>query len=134
MRKALVVEDFKLISEIWKTVLLEMGFERVEVIDNSDDVEDYLINFDPEIILMDINLPGDLNGIELSESIIKKNKDRKILILTIHTEPTYIQRAMEIGASGFITKNSSIPELKKAIAEILAGNTYVCEEVGGKWS
>ena len=133
MRKALVVEDFKLISEIWKTVLLEMGFERVEIIDNSDDVEDYLINFDPEIILMDINLPGDLNGIELSESIIKKNKDRKILILTIHTEPTYIQRAMEIGASGFITKNSSIPELKKAISEILAGNTYICEEVAGKW-
>jgi DNA-binding NarL/FixJ family response regulator len=40
---------------------------------------------------------------------------------------------MEIGASGFITKNSSIPELKKAIAEILAGNTYICEEVVGKW-
>jgi DNA-binding NarL/FixJ family response regulator len=133
MRKALVVEDFKLISEIWKTVLLEMGFERVEVINNSDDVEDYLLNFDPEIILMDINLPGVLNGIELSESIIKKDKHRKILILTIHTEPTYIQRAMEIGASGFITKNSSIPELKKAIAEILAGNTYICEEVVGKW-
>jgi DNA-binding NarL/FixJ family response regulator len=110
-----------------------MGFERVEVINNSDDVEDYLLNFDPEIILMDINLPGVLNGIELSESIIKKDKHRKILILTIHTEPTYIQRAMEIGASGFITKNSSIPELKKAIAEILAGNTYICEEVVGKW-
>jgi DNA-binding NarL/FixJ family response regulator len=40
---------------------------------------------------------------------------------------------MEIGASGFITMNSSIPELKKAIAEILAGNTYICEEVVEKW-
>ena len=132
MKRALVLEDFKLIAEIWKSILYEMGFESVDVIYNSNDVEDYLINFDPEIILMDINLPGNLNGIELSECIIKKDKNRKILILTIHTEPCYIIRAMEIGASGFMAKNLSILELKKAIAEILAGNTYFCKEVVGK--
>lgn len=129
MKKAVVVEDFKLIADIWKTVLAEMGFEKIEIVGHSDMVMAKVDEVDPEIILMDINLPGSKNGLELTELLINKKRDQKIIILTIHTEPTYIQKAINAGAMGYVTKNSSIGELKTAIQSVLDGKVYLCEEI-----
>jgi len=129
MKKAVIVEDFKLIADIWYATLKEEGFETVEVVRNSDEVEAIIEKIDPSIVLMDINLPGRYNGLELTDMLLKKKPTLSILILTIHTEPTYIHRAIESGAKGYVTKNSSLSELKIAINEILKGNTYLCEEI-----
>lgn len=129
MKKAVIVEDFKLIADIWHATLIEEGFDIVEVVRNSDDVETIIGKINPSIVLMDINLPGKFNGLELTDILLKNNPSLSILILTIHTEPTYIQRSIESGAKGYVTKNSSLTELKIAINEILKGNTYLCEEI-----
>ncbi len=129
MKRAVIVEDFKLIADIWHATLKEEGFDSVEVVRNSDDVESIVSRINPTIILMDINLPGKYNGLELTDMLLKTNPSLSILILTIHTEPTYIHRALESGAKGYVTKNSSLTELKIAINEILRGNTYLCEEI-----
>jgi len=129
MKKAVVVEDFKLIADIWKTVLAEMGFEKIEIVGHSDLVLAKVEEVDPDIILMDINLPGSKNGLELTELLIDKKSDRKIIILTIHTEPTYIQKAINAGAMGYVTKNSSIGELKTAIQSVIDGKVYLCDEI-----
>lgn len=129
MKKAVVVEDFKLIADIWKTVLTEMGFENIEIVGNSDAVIGKVEEIQPDIILMDINLPGSKNGLELTEILLNKNRDQKVIILTIHTEPTYIQKAINVGAMGYVTKNSSITELKTAIETVLNGKVYLCEEI-----
>jgi len=118
-----------LIADIWQSTLLEEGFEIVEVVRNSNDVEMVIEKINPSIVLMDINLPGKYNGLELTNMLLKNNPSLSILILTIHTEPTYIHRAIESGAKGYVTKNSSLTELKIAINEILKGNTYLCEEI-----
>lgn len=129
MKKAVIVEDFKLIADIWKTVLAEEGFDEIEIIHHADEVEEKVLLFRPDIVLMDINLPGSKNGLELTEALIKADSTFKIMILTIHTEPSYIQKALKNGAKGYVTKNSSIVELKKAINSILDGKTYLCNEV-----
>lgn len=129
MKKAVVVEDFKLIADIWKTVLTEMGFETIEIVGHSDSVVVKVEEVNPDIILMDINLPGSKNGLELTEILLNKNRDQKVIILTIHTEPTYIQKAINAGAMGYVTKNSSISELKTAIDTVLSGKVYLCEEI-----
>lgn len=129
MKKAIIVEDFKLIADIWHTVLVEEGFDKIEIIRHADEVVDKVILSKPDIILMDINLPGSKNGLELTEELLKKNNALKVMILTIHTEPSYIQKALKIGALGYVTKNSSIVELKKAINTILKGNVYLCTEI-----
>lgn len=129
MKKAIIVEDFKLIADIWKTVLVEEGFEEIEIIRHADEVEEKVLSIRPDIVLMDINLPGSKNGLELTEALIKIDSTFKIMILTIHTEPSYIQKALKIGAMGYVTKNSSIVELKKAINSILDGKKYLCNEV-----
>lgn len=129
MKKAIIIEDFKLIADIWQATLVEEGFDFIEVIRNADEVEEKVLNISPDIILMDINLPGKKNGLELTDHLLQKDPSLKILILTIHTEPTYIHRALYSGAKGYVTKNSSLSELKIAINEILNGKVYLCEEI-----
>jgi DNA-binding NarL/FixJ family response regulator len=129
VKKAIIVEDFELIADIWKNILEEIGFNEIEIIRHADEVESKVLEIIPDIILMDINLPGAKNGIELTESLIKQNDSLKVMILTIHTDPSYVQNAIKVGAKGFMTKNSSISEIKKGISEILSGKIYLCEEV-----
>ena len=67
MRKALIVEDFEIISDMWKSLLLEDGFTAVYVTHNAEAIENYINNNTPEIILMDMNLPLGKNGIEMTK-------------------------------------------------------------------
>jgi CheY-like chemotaxis protein len=71
MKKAVIVEDFKLIADIWHSTLLDEGFDTIEVIRNSDQVEQVIETIQPDIILMDINLPGKHNGLELTDLLLK---------------------------------------------------------------
>ena len=128
MVKALIVEDFKLISDMWKSLLLEVGFTDVFVTYHFEDVENYINASTPEIILMDLNLPTSKNGIEMTNWLIEKDKTLKIIILTIHNDPSIIKRAFEAGAKGFVTKNSGLKEIKIAIQKILNGQKYLCQE------
>jgi DNA-binding NarL/FixJ family response regulator len=126
---AVVVEDFKLIADVWAGLLKDAGFHSVEVFKHSNEVIEGVTRIQPNLIFMDVNLPGDKNGIELTEELLQLFPSIKIIILTIHTEPSYVQRAFQVGASGFITKNSSISEIRKGIQEVLAGKTYTCMEI-----
>jgi DNA-binding NarL/FixJ family response regulator len=110
--KAVVVEDFKLIATIWEKLLKDLGFDEVH------------------IVFMDVNLPGAKSGLDITEEVIKVNPSINIMMLTIHTDPSYIQRAFAIGAKGFVTKNSPISEIKEAVQTIIEGKTYLCKEIG----
>ncbi len=127
--KALVVEDFKLISKMWVKVLKDLGYEEVEVSEHADEVLEAVSTFHPDLIFMDINLPGSLNGLDLTEIIRKENQHTKIIVLSIHTEPSYIERAFQVGANGYLTKNSPVSEIKKAIETIMDGGSYRCQEI-----
>lgn len=128
--KAVVVEDFKLIATIWETLLKDLGFDEVHVFHHADGVKEGILEIKPDIVFMDVNLPGSMNGLDITEEVIKENPDIKVMMLTIHTDPSYIQRAFAIGAKGFVTKNSPISEIKDAVKAILEGKTYLCKEIG----
>ncbi len=128
--KAVVVEDFKLIATIWETLLKDLGFVEVHVFHHADGVKEGILEIKPDIVFMDVNLPGSMNGLDITEEVIKVNPDIKVMMLTIHTDPSYIQRAFAIGAKGFVTKNSPISEIKEAVKAILEGKTYLCKEIG----
>lgn len=128
--KVVVVEDFKLIATIWETLLKDLGFDEVHVFHHADGVKEGILEIKPDIVFMDVNLPGSMNGLDITEEVIKENPDIKVMMLTIHTDPSYIQRAFAIGAKGFVTKNSPISEIKDAVKAILEGKTYLCKEIG----
>lgn len=128
-KKAIIVEDFKLIADIWKRTLEKEGFEVIKVFEHAENIEDEIIGDQPDIILMDINLRGAKTGLDLTLSLLNREPSLKILMLTIHNESSYVQKAINAGARGYVTKNASIVELKNAINAIADGGNYFCNDV-----
>ena len=129
MKSALIVEDYKQLAEIWSITMLQENYRIIENVDNTDFVEQAIIDIHPDIILMDISLPGALNGLEMAEKILHENPNQKLIILTLHSELSILKKALLIGAKGFIVKNSPLSELRTAIKSIENGGTYVCNQM-----
>jgi DNA-binding NarL/FixJ family response regulator len=88
-----------------------------------------ILELEPEIILMDVNLEGTKTGIDLSEELLAINPNLKIIALTLQSGQEYVQKALEIGMRGYVTKNSKVDVIKEAIEQVLEGNIYLCEDV-----
>ena len=96
----------------------------------------------PDVIVMDIAMPL-LNGLQATQQILLASPATRVLILSAHPDPEYIQHAMLFGASGYLIKQSSTQVLAQAVREAKKGNTYFslsiakalrdqCEKVFGK--
>lgn len=123
--KIMIADDHNLLREGLKQ-LLEFDGSMEIIAEASDGIEclEILNNVNPDILLLDINMPLK-NGIEVLEELKVSKPDLKILILTVHGEVEYLIKAIDIGADGYIMKDSESSELKKAINEILSGEKYI---------
>jgi len=81
-----------------------------------------------DIILLDINLP-DISGIDICKRLIDKNKEIKILVLSMYDEESYITEILKSGALGYVLKNTGRKELLTAIRTVATGKTYFSEAV-----
>jgi DNA-binding NarL/FixJ family response regulator len=81
-----------------------------------------------DFIVMDLSMPGK-GGIETTKQIKKHFEDIKILILSMHDNPTLIKQAMDAGANGFILKNDISDDLIKAIFSIQQGEQVLSESI-----
>lgn len=127
--KILIADDHKLIRETW-TFLLNLD-ERFSVIGECKDGNECIektLQMLPDVILMDINMP-DLNGFEATKEIKSKMPLVKIIGISMHALPAYAKKLMNLGANGYVTKNSSRDEMINAIITVMNGKRYICEEI-----
>src|ERR1700677_4878609 len=82
----------------------------------------------PEIVVMDIAMPL-LNGIEATRQILKAFPATKVLILSAHSDPEYVEQVVKAGALGFLVKQSSGDILAKAIRELHNGKTFFAASI-----
>lgn len=125
----LIADDHKLIRETWTYIL--NSDERFEVVAECGDAEqavELAKELNPNIVLMDINMPP-FNGFEATEQIRKVSPDSKIIGVSMHSQPAYAKKMLQVGAKGYVTKNSSKEEMFNAITEVYNGNKYVCDEI-----
>lgn len=78
----------------------------------------------PDVVLVDISLEG-ANGIELTKAINDRYPDLPVLVLSMHDESLYAERALRAGAKGYVMKQEAPEILIKALREVLAGEIYV---------
>lgn len=123
--KVMIADDHSMIREGLKQLLeLEGDFEVIaEACDGLDCLEK-LKTVVPDILLLDINMP-EMNGIEVLEELKRREDPLKVLILTVHSEVEYLVKAVDIGANGYILKDSGSSELKQAINVIMSGESYI---------
>lgn len=127
--KVLIVDDHKLIVEAWTNILNAVKeFSVCGCADNAEDALTLAHRYRPDIILMDINLKGS-SGFEATESIINQLPKTKVIALSIHDDLSIVKKIFSIGATGYLTKNSSKNELINSIHKVYAGEKFVCEEI-----
>lgn len=123
--KVMLADDHVLMREGIKHLLEFDG--SIEVIEEANDGIECLEKLKqkrPDILLLDINM-SDMNGIEVLEELKRVNDPLKVLILTVHSEVEYLVKAIDIGADGYILKDSGSQELKQAINVIMDGESYI---------
>lgn len=129
MINVLIVDDHKVFRE-GITTLLEKK-ENISVAAEASNKEELFLslkNKKIDVILMDISL-GNENGIELSKQLITVNPNIPILALSMHNEPHYIIEMIEVGASGYLLKDTGSIELCEAIETVFKGGTYFRDKV-----
>jgi DNA-binding NarL/FixJ family response regulator len=121
----MLADDHILIREgIRKLLEFDGTMEVVAEACNGIECLDVLKTVTPDILLLDINMPK-MNGIEVLEELKEQDLKAKILILTVHNEVEYLLKAIDIGADGYILKDSGFPELKRAISMVMEGEAYI---------
>lgn len=105
--------------------------EQVTIVGEADCGEDSLKmaqSLKPDVILMDVNMPG-IGGVEACRRILQRNPKQKIIVLTIHNEQTYPKRLLEIGAKGYLTKDCGVDEMIMAIKQVAKGGAYIAPNI-----
>ncbi|MCK9394446.1 MAG: response regulator transcription factor [Methylobacter sp.] len=78
----------------------------------------------PDVMVLDLSMPG-IGGLESIRRICNRDSNARILVFSVHDEMVYVDRAMNAGAKGYITKNSAPGILVEAIQKIAAGEIYI---------
>jgi DNA-binding NarL/FixJ family response regulator len=125
MRKILIVDDHPVVVEGLKMVLTDYECKTAST---GKECLEILRSYDPELILLDINLP-DINGIDLCKTILEKNKRIKILAISSFNQRSWVTRMMDNGAKGYVLKNATDDEIKTAIEEVLEGKEHYSPEI-----
>lgn len=79
----------------------------------------------PDVMLMDVHLPGGLGGLDATEAIVRDTPEVRVIVLTQYENREYIRRALRIGARGYMLKRSAASDLKEAIRTVHAGQRYL---------
>lgn len=125
----LIADDHTLVRETWSFILnTDPRLKVIAECGSGEEAVELSKKLRPDIVIMDINLPG-IDGIEATALIRKYAPGAKILAVSLHTQPSYAQKIMQKGASGYVTKSSGREEMVKAIEEIYLGKKYVCNTI-----
>ncbi|HTN22361.1 MAG TPA: response regulator transcription factor [Solirubrobacteraceae bacterium] len=125
MIRILIAEDQAMVREAIAGLLdLEDDLEVVAQVGRGDEVLAAAQACDPDVALLDIEMPG-ATGLEVLGRLAAQQPGCRILILTTFGRPGYLRRAMEGGAAGFLLKDAPIAELSSAIRRAMAGERIV---------
>lgn len=121
--RTLLVDDHPMVLEGLRR-LLEPELEVVAMVTDSRELLAVAESLQPDLIITDVTMPG-LDGIEATRQLQAALPGVKILVLSIHAEPSWVRAAFAAGAWGYLHKSSAAEEIEGAVREVLAGRFYV---------
>ncbi len=125
----LLVDDHRLIRDSWSFILnSDPRFIVMGETSSGEEAIEIAKEKKPDIILMDVNMTP-VNGFEATKQIRRFSPGSKVIGVSMHSMPAYAKRMLQLGAMGYVTKNSSKEEMFTAILEVTANRKYICEEV-----
>jgi len=129
--KVMIVDDHPMVAEGIQSIL--ESYDDINVVGclpNGRAAIDSVADLDPDVILMDLNMP-EIGGLSATEILLERQPDTRIVILSMHDNPEYISSALSHGAMGYILKDVPTDEIKLAIDTVMRGERYLCTGAQG---
>jgi DNA-binding NarL/FixJ family response regulator len=130
--RVVVADDHTLVRQsVSKAVRTEPDVEIVGEVADGPAVLAVVERTDPDLLLLDIAMPG-VDGLAIAERLRRERPSLRILFLSMHDDDASLQRAVGLGASGFVSKSASIEELLEAIRAVRDGGSYLSSNVASR--
>ena len=132
MIRILVADDHPIVREGLKKIFSKSG--QIEVAGEARTGQEVLNKFaksEYDLVLLDITMPG-TSWLDVLKGIKERRPDVPVLILSMHKDEEHIVRALKAGASGYLTKESIMTELVKAVEKVTRGGRYISESVADR--
>lgn len=123
--KILLVDDHSVVREGVRRLLATTIEADIFDADSSKSAQAVFAAEKPDVVLLDLNLPGGGGGLDLLRRFLLEQPGVRVLIFSMHSSATYVMRSMQAGAYGYITKSASAGELLEAIQKVAAGSRYL---------
>ena len=129
-KRVLIVEDDSEIRASFTLIVnSSQKFFVVNTYPSCEEAIKHLNSDRPDIVLMDIELPGGMNGIQGTKIIKDKNPHADIIMVTVYEDSELVFEALKSGASGYITKSANYMELLSALDEIIKGGAPMSSKI-----
>ncbi|WP_321800368.1 response regulator transcription factor [Caballeronia sp. J97] len=123
--KVLIADDHAMVRDGLRHILANAsGFEVAGEASDAASTLALVRSTPAQVLVLDLSMPG-RSGIDLLKQVKEENPALRILVLTMHAEQQYANRAFKGGASGYLTKESASAELLAAVTKVAAGGAYV---------
>jgi len=121
--RLLVAEDHAGIRDkVISTLAIE--FSVVDSVSDGQEMLDAESRIKPDVVILDVSMPT-MGGIEAATRLKERNSKARIIFLTIHEEPEFLEAAMATGALGYVIKSRLASDLRLAVREAMAGRRFV---------
>ena len=122
--RVLLADDHALVrSGVRRVLETDPGIEVVGEAARGDETLEKLAELEPDVLLLDLNMPGG-DGFEVLRHARDAAGGTRIIVLTLHVHTEYVARAVREGADGYLSKDVAVQELPEAIASVMAGRPY----------
>lgn len=129
--RVVIVDDHPMVAQGIQSVLESYSeLEIVGTLNNGHAVVEQLEALNPDVILMDLNMP-EMGGLTATELVLERRPGTRVLILSMHDSQEYIASALSHGAMGYILKDVPTDEIKLAIDAVMSGERYLCTGAAG---
>lgn len=130
--KILVADDHSVVRQGLKQILQSLNtFSTIEEAQDGNEALEKIKSDFFDFVILDISMPG-LSGLDILQAIKNLGIKRNILILSVHPQEQYAVRALRMGASGYLSKESAFEELELAIRKISLGQKYISSVIAEK--
>jgi two-component system, NarL family, response regulator DegU len=124
-----LIDDHKLFREGVKRILeFEPSFNVVAEGDDGSMASQLVKEYNPDVVLMDINMPT-MNGVQATAELVRNYPKSKVIILSIHDDESYVTHALKTGAQGYLLKEMDSNSLIEAIKVVSEGGSYLHPKV-----
>ncbi len=125
MIRIILVDDHDLVRTGIKRLLEDVsGYEVVAEATCGEDAITLVGEHQPDVVLMDINMPG-IGGLEATRKMTQMHNELKIIVVTMHDDDLFPQRLLKAGAMGYLTKGAKIDEIITAINTVMRNKRYL---------